>query len=209
LHHLAAMPRASPGRPRRYLVRTLAPPIIQSRVESRRPPAAQAVAVAIVGKLSLLLGLTLFLGEATASQRAYVARRRRILLQRKVRTVSEMSIMTVPDRMTVRDGHRTVTATFRPTQLFRASRKTGSYEGSVEELTPILRANGRRSPAFRRRSFARIARRDISSALNGTPAPQGRPGSEDPEDVAHASCAATWRSPDGWDTIAFPGLPLL
>jgi hypothetical protein len=43
-------------------------------------------------------------------------------------------------------------------------RKTGPYAGSVEELTPILRANGRRSPAFRRRSFARIARRDISSA---------------------------------------------
>jgi hypothetical protein len=35
------------------------------------------------------------------------------------------------------------------------------------------------------------------------------PGSEHPEDVAHASCAATWKSPHRRDTIAFPGPPLL
>ena len=28
-------------------------------------------------------------------------------------------------------------------------------------------------------------------------------------DVAHARCAATWKSPDSRDTIAFPGPPLL
>jgi hypothetical protein len=54
-----------------------------------------------------------------------------------------------------------------------------------------------------------IARCDISNALNGAPASQGRPGYEDPEDVAHASCAETWKSPHSWDTIAFPGPPLL
>jgi hypothetical protein len=79
-------------------------------------------------------------------------------------------------------------------------------------IGPIAIANNitaARSAAFRRRSFAPIARCDISSALNGAPASQRRPGSEDPEDVAQATCAATWKSPNSRDTIAFPGAPPL
>jgi hypothetical protein len=61
----------------------------------------------------------------------------------------------------------------------RTSSPTGAFCGQ--------RAAG--SPAFRRMSFARIVRCDISSALDGAPASQGPPGSEDPEDIAHASSA--------------------
>jgi hypothetical protein len=161
LHHLAAVPRASPGRPRRYLVRTPAPrhpvhPFIQSRVEVALTSAAKGAA-------------------AAGHCRCY-----------SWQTVPPAWAHSVPGR-----GY-----CFQRAYVVRHALRSGRREEPARP-SPILRANGRRSPAFRRRSFARIARRDISSALNGAPAPQGRPGSEGPEDVAHASCAATWRSPNG------------